>query len=246
MSGIGPAGFRAGCSGESSAQGPDMEKPGFFRRNGLSLVLAGLFLLLFAAQVWSGWYEYLGERREHGEAGVTLARYLTSGHFLEATAENWESEFLQMAAYVLLTIGLYQKGSSESKKLDAENEVDRDPARSRNKSQAPWPVRKGGVWLALYQHSLSITFALLFLASVGLHAVGGSRLHNEELLRHGQPPESLMDYVGSSTFWFESFQNWQSEFLALLAMVYLSVYLRQRGSPESKPVDAPHAETGSG
>jgi hypothetical protein len=216
----------------------------FFRRNGLSIVLTALFVIFFCAQTVAGWHEYNDELREHGSASVTLSNYLTTGHFLEATAENWESEFLQMAAYVLLTVRLFQLGSSESKKLTGTEAVDRDPRKSRSRKNAPWPVRKGGVWLALYEHSLSISFALLFLFSLGLHAVGGLMQHNEEQLLHGGQAESLWGYVSSSRFWFESFQNWQSEFLALLAMVVLSIYLRQRGSPESKPVDAPHSQTG--
>jgi hypothetical protein len=222
-----------------------MKNPGFLRRNGLSLVLVVLFIGCLVAQVVFGHHEYNQERRDHGEATVTTAQYLSSGHFIEATAENWESEFLQMAAYVLLTVRLFQKGSSESKKLDEPEPVDRDPRLSRHKKDVPGPVRKGGVILVLYENSLALAFGVMFLLSIGLHAVGGSLLHNEELRQHGQPPESLWEYVSGSTFWFESFQNWQSEFLALLAMVLLSIALRQRGSPESKPVDAPHSQTGS-
>ena len=223
-----------------------MAKPTFLRRNGLSLTLIVLFTAFMAAQTFFGWHEYNDEQIQHAQPTVDLAHYLRSGHFLEATAENWESEFLQMAAYVLLTAGLFQKGSSESKKLGEKEEVDRDPRLSRHKADAPWPVRRGGWVLVLYENSLSIAFAALFVISFVLHAVGGAMLHNEEALAHGQPTESLWGYMTSSTFWFESFQNWQSEFLALLAMVVMSIYLRQRGSPESKPVDAPHDETGSG
>jgi hypothetical protein len=223
-----------------------MTRPGFFRRNGLSVTLAALFAAFMLGQAYFGWKVFNEDQREHGEPSVALGHYLTSGHFLEATAENWESEFLQMAAYVLLTVGLFQRGSSESKKLEGEEEVDRDPRKSRRKADAPWPVRRGGVALVLYEHSLSIAFTLLFLASFALHAFGGAKHYREEQVAHGLPEPGLWDYVSSPTFWFESFQNWQSEFLALLAMVVLSIYLRQRGSPESKPVDAPHSETGAG
>jgi hypothetical protein len=223
-----------------------MSKLSFLRRNGLSLTLVVLFLAFFLAQTITGWKQFNEDQREHGEQSVTLTHYLTTGHFLEATAENWESEFLQMAAYVLLTVKLFQVGSSESKDPNKVEAVDRDPRRSRSKADAPWPVRKGGVWLALYEYSLSIAFGLLFLMSLVLHAIGGSMQHNAEQLAHGASPESLWTYVASAKFWFESFQNWQSEFLSLLAMVVLSIYLRQRSSPESKPVDAPHSETGKG
>ncbi len=178
---------------------------------------------------------------------IGLAAYLSSGHFIEATAENWESEFLQMAAYVLLTIGLYQKGSSESKQPGHPEAVDRDPRKitGRALKQAPWPVRRGGWVLRVYEHSLSLAFLVLFLTSFMLHAIGGARAHNADQLQHGGETLTVTEYLGTSQFWFESFQNWQSEFLSLVAMVVLSIWLRQRGSPESKPVHAPHDETGS-
>jgi len=219
----------------------------FLRENGLTLVVLALFLLFMAGQVVTGVSQFNEERRAHGEPPLSLPAYLSSGHFLEATAENWESEFLQMAAYVLLTIGLYQRGSSESKDPESQEPVDRDPRdlTEAERRAAPWPVRRGGWLLRLYEHSLSIMFVLLFLGSFLLHAIGGVRSHNAEQLRHGGETLTLGQYFGSSQFWFESFQNWQSEFLSLVAMVFLSVWLRQRGSPESKPVHAPHRHTGA-
>ncbi len=214
-----------------------------WHRHGLSLVLFTLFALTMAGQTWSGWYAYNGDRRNHGEAGVTLAEYLGTGHFGEATFENWESEFLQMAFYVLLTVFLFQVGSSESKRPDVVEMVDLDPRESPNLAQAPWPVRRGGVALRLYENSLSIAFTLLFVLSFTLHAVTGVVEFNEERAAHGEPAVTALAYAGSSRFWFESFQNWQSEFLSLAAMVTFSIFLRQRGSPESKPVDAPTWET---
>jgi hypothetical protein len=146
----------------------------------------------------------------------------------------------------VLTVFLFQKGSSESKDPDKEEEVDRDPRKSRDDPEAPWPVRRGGIVLKLYEHSLLIAFTLLFLLSFALHATGGLEHYNSEQREHGQPTVTLTEYVTGSRFWFESFQNWQSEFLSVLAIVFLSIWLRERGSPESKPVDAPHDETGSG
>ncbi|OYW30763.1 MAG: hypothetical protein B7Z47_03190 [Chthoniobacter sp. 12-60-6] len=217
----------------------------FFRENGLSLVLLALFLITWLfGQAIAGHRESNNERMEHGQAPETLGEYLTSAHFLEATAENWESEFLQMSVYVMLTVFLFQKGSSESKALDKAEPVDRDPRKSRRKASAPWPVRRGGVVLVLYEYSLSIAFLLLFLFCIAVHGVSGCANYNEELVQHGQAPISCGEYLSSSRFWFESLQNWQSEFLAILSMVVLSIFLRQRGSPESKPVDAPHSETG--
>jgi hypothetical protein len=149
-----------------------------------------------------------------------------------------------MFAYVLLTVFLVQKGSSESKKLDGPEAVDRDPRTVKKRPGTPWPVRHGGWWLKLYENSLSLAFLVLFLVSFVLHAVGGARLYNESQMEHGGEMVTVAQYLGTPQFWFESFQNWQSEFLSLAAMVVLSIFLRQRGSPESKPVDAPHGHTG--
>jgi hypothetical protein len=217
------------------------------RDNGLSITLAIMFVLLLAAQALTGAREYNNEQAEHGGEALSVVEYVASGHFVEATAENWESEFLQMAAYVLLTVWLFQKGSVESKDPEAAEAVDRDPrmARGARLAEAPWPVRRGGWVLKLYEASLSIAFLVLFIVSFVLHALGGARVYTEEQLAHGGEPITFVEYLGTARFWFESFQNWQSEFLAILAMVVLSVFLRQRGSPESKPVDAPHSVTGS-
>jgi hypothetical protein len=226
---------------------PSGDNQAFLRRNGLSITVGLLFLVFMAAQAESGFRLFNADRVDHGFDPVSRGAYLGSGHFVEATAENWESEFLQMMAYVLFTAFLFQRGSSESKNPDKAEEVDRDPrlARGKRLADAPWPVRRGGWALRVYEYSLSLAFLALFGISFALHAVGGARAHNEELALHGEMPIPLLEYVASSRFWFESFQNWQSEFLSLVAMVVLSIYLRQRGSPESKPVDAPHSQTGS-
>ena len=218
----------------------------FLRDNGLSITMLALFALTLAGQALTGHREYNSDQNEHGRPEVTLGEYLTTGHFVEATFENWESEFLQMAAYVMLTVFLYQRGSSESKDPDKEEEVDRDPRQSRDKPDAPGPVRAGGLYLKLYENSLFIAFALLFLVSFALHAVGGHDEYNGDQREHGRAEVTLAGYVTSSRFWFESLQNWQSEFLSVAAIVLLTVWLRQKGSPESKPVDAPHSETGGG
>jgi hypothetical protein len=216
-----------------------------FRENGLSIVLFGLFFLTLLGQSIAGHSEYNDDQQEHGQPQISYTEYLGTGHFVEAVFENWESEFLQMAAYVVLTVFLYQKGSSESKKPDTTERVDVIPEKSRKSKDAPWPARRGGWVLKIYEHSLSIAFVLLFLLSFALHAVGGVEEYNQDQVEHGGQPVSTLAYVGTSRFWFESFQNWQSEFLAIGAMVVLSIYLREKGSPESKPVDAPHDETGT-
>ncbi|HEY1084152.1 MAG TPA: DUF6766 family protein [Prosthecobacter sp.] len=215
------------------------------RENGLSLVLLVLFMTTWIfGQAFTGHRESNKERAGHGLPGESLQEYLTSAHFLEATSENWESEFLQMGVYVALTIFLFQKGSSESKSLDRPEPVDRDPRLAPKRADSPWPVRHGGWVLTIYQHSLTLAFFLLFLGAFSIHVVSGCANYNEEQALHGQPAVSCSEYLGSSRFWFESLQNWQSEFLAIFCMVVLSIFLRQRGSPESKPVDAPHSETG--
>jgi len=215
----------------------------FWRDNGLSLVLFALFLLFWAGQAWTGWREEVEQRRDHGATPPTLAEYLTSGSFVEATAENWESEFLQMFGYVLFTVFLYQRGSAESKSPDRAEEVDRDPRLSRE-PDAPGPVKAGGWRLRLYENSLSLAFLALFLISFVLHAIGGVAAYNEEQRLHGAAEVSIWEFLTHARFWFQSFQNWQSEFLAIGSMVVLSIFLRQRGSPESKPVDSPHRSTG--
>ncbi len=215
------------------------------RENGLSIALGVLTLLSLGGQATAGMFAYNDEQQQHGQPTADLIGYLGTAHFLEATMENWESEFLQMFAFVVLTALLFQKGSAESKKLDQPEPVDRDPRKSRNKKDAPWPVRKGGPILTLYEYSLGLAFLLLFAGAFTLHAVGGAKEYTQSQREHGIYEEvSTLEYIGTSRFWFESFQNWQSEFFSVAAMVVLSIFLRQRGSPESKPVDSPHSETG--
>jgi len=219
-------------------------RPSFWRNNSLSIVLALLFITSMIGQTWAGWFDYNADARIHGGEAIALSAYLTSGHFWEATGENWESEFLQMAMFVVLTCFLRQKGSAESKRIDVIEDVDLDPRRFSDQPDAPWPVRRGGFPLYLYENSLGLTFAALFLMSIAIHATGGLSEFNQEQQEHGQAAMTLVGYLGTSRFWFESFQNWQSEFLSLLAMVMGTVYLRQRGSAESKPLHAAHHETG--
>ncbi|HVG34496.1 MAG TPA: DUF6766 family protein [Pyrinomonadaceae bacterium] len=215
------------------------------RDNGLSIVMFTLFIFSVVGQSITGYHEYNDDLEQHRQAQLGFAEYLGSGHFIEAIFENWESEFLQMGMYVLLTAFLYQKGSPESKKLDEKEAVDTDPSKSgRKKKDAPWPVRSGGLILKIYENSLSLTLFLLFLIAMALHAAGGARLYSQEQIEHGAPPASTIQYLGTSRFWFESFQNWQSEFLSVGMLVVLSIFLRQKGSPESKPVDSPHSKTG--
>jgi hypothetical protein len=222
----------------------------FLRENGLSIAAFGIFVVCLIGQFVTGLASYNDDQREHGQPTIGGADYVHSGHFIEATFENWESEFLQMAAFVVLTALLYQKGSPESKQLDEDEEVDEDPRdalRSPEKrAKAPGPVLRGGIVLKVYEHSLSLSLTSLFVLSFALHAIGGAEEYNEEQVTHGGDTVSTLAYVGTPHFWFESFQNWQSEFLAVGALFVLTIWLRERGSPQSKPVAESHEKTGGG
>lgn len=217
----------------------------FFKNNGLSIVLFLLFIITIIGQAITGLKEHNKELVEEGAQALTMSQYLVSGHFLQSTFENWESEFLQMALFLILSMFLYQKGSAESKDPDkpGQEEVDREP--NPKKKDAPSVVKKGGLALKIYQHSLCYTLTLLFLISFLLHWYGSLKDYNEEQMMKNQSTESAIGYLGNSRFWFESFQNWESEFLSIFAIVVLSIFLREKGSPQSKPVDAAHSETGS-
>jgi hypothetical protein len=217
-----------------------------WKNNSLSIVMFGMFLVCLAGHSYSGWKVYNEEQRQHGEDEVTYGQFLRTNEFGETVFENWESEFLQMGMYVILTVFLFQRGSSESKKHDGTDEVDEKPEDHRDDPGAPAPVRRGGWRLALYKNSLSLAFLALFLISFLGHAAAGARKYNDEERAHGSGEQvTALSYMTTPQFWYESFQNWQSEFLAVLAIVVLSIWLRQWGSPESKPVHAAHTDTGS-
>ena len=214
----------------------------FLRKNGLSVTFLVLFFISIVGQIFSGLAEHNEEMREEGGPQVNVVQYLSTGHFLQATFENWESEFLQMGLFVLLTIFLYQKGSSESKDPDGDEEVDKKP--NPNKKDAPWPVRQGGFISQVYNHSLTLALFLLFGLSFIAHWLGSLKDYNQvQSLKH-LPTQTAFQYLANSRLWFESFQNWQSEFLSVFAIVLLSIFLRQKGSAQSKPVDASHNKTG--
>jgi hypothetical protein len=211
--------------------------------NGLSIAFFLLFIFSIVGQVISGRIEHNQEITEMGGTPIGVSEYLLSGHFLQSTFENWESEFLQMAMFLILSMVLYQKGSSESKDPDKDmEEVDREP--NPRRKDAPWPVKKGGIYLAVYRHSLCYAMTILFIFSFLLHWRGSVRDYNEEQMLKNLPTETAVEYLGNSRFWFESFQNWQSEFLSLFAIIVFSIFLREQYSPQSKPVDAPDYETG--
>jgi hypothetical protein len=232
------------AAGQSSRASQRTET--FWQRNALGLTCFGVFVVLVVGLLLSGHNAYNSEQRALEQPTISVLGYLREGHFWEALFENWESEFLQMAAYIILTAYLIQKGSSESKDPDSHEHIEDDPREAdQRRAGLPWPVRRGGVWLRVYENSLFLAFLVLFLGSIVGHAFGGLDRYNDSLRQAGEATVSVWDYVSSAEFWYESFQNWQSEFLAVFAIIWLSIYLRQRGSPESKPVMESHASTGS-
>lgn len=214
--------------------------PGFLKRNGLSIVVLLFMLGTWLGQILTGHVVYNDELSDLAAPTLSLWEYLASGHFVSATFENWESEFLQMGMFVLLSVSLRQKGSAESRPLDPSKEEERI-----EKGPKPWPVRVGGLWLKLYEHSLAIAFTALFLLSFVLHLDGSWRHESVQRQLEGELPVTLWHHLSSAQFWFESFQNWQSEFLAVASLVLLTIVLRQKDSPQSKPVEAPHSQTGT-
>ncbi len=212
---------------------------GFFYRNSLSIAFLFFMIISMAGQIQNGWKEHNDFLIEHKRPEQSVKDYISSGHFIQATFENWESEFLQMALFVILTIHLRQVGSSESKRPGEIDKADERPL-----ANSPWPVKKGGLALAIYRHSLSISLLFLFAVSFVLHWYGSWIDFEEKQLLEGKHQVAFMSYLSGHKFWFESFQNWQSEFLSVFAIIFLSIYLRQSGSPQSKPVNSSYRKTG--
>lgn len=215
----------------------------FAYRNGLSIAFALLMLLSLVLHALSGWRVETADRQDRGQPPQAISKYLQGGQFQSSLFENWESEFLQMGLFVVLTVAFRQKGSSESRKLDPADEAKERkhfPAASH-----PWAARQRGFIRKLYEHSLSLALLVLFAISFIGHWVGSWRQHVEEAIEKGMQAPTLAAHLGSAEFWFESMQNWQSEFLAVLAIVILSIHLREKDSSQSKQVEAPHSETGA-
>ena len=209
----------------------------FLRDNGLTIALTSMFLFSMIGMVWSGFAAHNEDLGEHGAAAIGLTTYLASGAFLSALFENWESEFLQMSAYVMLTAMLFQRGSAESRDPD-------DPERPDDEL-ALETRRRRPILSWIYSYSLGLTLAALFLISFGLHWWASLAAVNEEAVRHRGETQSLGSYLFDAQLWFESFQNWQSEFMSTAVLVVLSIFLRHKGSPESKPAGAPNSKTGA-
>jgi Domain of unknown function (DUF6766) len=218
----------------------------FVRDHSLSLFFLAIFLAALAGQAIAGHNLHNEEAAAHGEPSISLFRYVTSSDFGNAVMENWQSEYLQFTLFLLLTVWLFQRGSPESKSLGqagTESEKEQRIGRHADTDSPQW-ARAGGWRTALYSNSLLIVMTVIFLGSWFAQSVTGWTDFNAEQVDHGEPKVSWLTYIGSSTFWESTLQNWQSEFLAVGSFVVLAIYLRQRGSPESKPVGAPHDATG--
>jgi hypothetical protein len=219
----------------------------FLRLNSLSLVFFMLFFGTLVAQTVVGVQVYNEEAAEHGEATISWLRYLWTSDFGEAIMENWQSEWLQFCLLTLLTVWLLQEGSPESKELDKSGLESDEQQKIGAYADAKSPLwaRVGGLRTRIYENSLLIAFTFIFFGSWGAQGVTGWTEYNEQQRDHEEAAVSFGTYLTRPDFWEKTFQNWQSEFLAVGTMAVLAIYLRQRGSPESKPVGADHAETGS-
>ena len=215
------------------------------RDNGLTLTFLGLLLGAVIGQAFAGMAELNGEQRATGGATLSLAQYLVSSEFAVDIAENWQSEYLQFALYIVATTWLVQRGSSESKRLDEIGPgTDREQKTGRYaEPDSPAWARAGGWRTALYGRSLGAIMTFFFLMSLLAQSIAGRAAFNGQLLDRDQDTMSWWGYTTSADFWNRTFQNWQSEFLAVASMATFAVYLRQRGSPESKLVGAPHDAT---
>ena len=215
------------------------------RDNGLGLFFGLLFLLSLAGQAVAGAAQYDERQRQAGLPEIGVVQYVLTADFAADVAENWQSEYLQFLLFILATVWLVQRGSPESKRLDErgrESDEDQLLGRHVRKDSPPW-ARAGGWRTRVFSHSLALTMGAIWFVSWLAQSIAGWSAYSEEQLQDQGSPVTYLEYLGRPDFWARTFQNWQSEFLAVGSMVVLSIYLRERGSPESKPVGAPHAET---
>jgi uncharacterized protein DUF6766 len=218
----------------------------FVKHNGLSLAFLVLFLLALVFQAIAGHADFNEDQLRHGDPELSLGRYILSSEFATAVLENWQSEYLQFTLFILFTVWLIQRGSPESKEPDkAGRESDKDQMVGEHAdSSSPGWARARGLRLKIYENSLLIVMLAIWLGSWVAQSLTGVAEYNAERIDHEELPVSWTEYLTRADFWEKTLQNWQSEFLAVGSMAILAVYLRQRGSPESKPVGAPHHATG--
>jgi len=218
----------------------------FLKHNSLSVFFLVLFLAALVLQAFAGHADFNEDQVRHGSPEMSLGRYVLSSQFGVAVLENWQSEYLQFTLFILMTIWLLQRGSPESKELDkAGRGSDREQrVGAHATAESPRWARVDGLRRTVYENSLLVVMAAIWLGSWLAQSLTGVNEYNAERLDHHQAAVSWLDYLGRPDFWEKTLQNWQSEFLAVGSMAILAVYLRQRGSPESKPVGAPHHATG--
>jgi hypothetical protein len=217
------------------------------RNNSLSLFFFVLFVGALAGQSVAGQRVFNEEQIQHGVEPISYARYLVSSHFGSAVLENWQSEYLQFTLFILATVWLIQRGSNESKPpADAGLESDQKQLVGPHAQQnSPRWAKLAGWRRRLYENSLLAVMTAIFFAAWAGQSVTAWSEFNEEQRDHGDPAASWLSYLRDADFWEKTLQNWQSEFLAVGSMAVFTIYLRQRGSPESKPVGAPHDQTGT-
>ncbi|SFT79311.1 DUF6766 family protein [Arthrobacter sp. ov118] len=217
------------------------------RNNGLSLFFGLIFLLALLGQALTGHALFNEEQMASGLEEISFGQYLLSSNFAVDVAENWQSEYLQFLLYIFATVWLVQKGSPESKELNEPGlESDKEQlVGDYSNAKSPKWARVSGWRRTVYSNSLGMTMGLIFLLSWLVQSIAGNSNYNQEQIQNFQRPVSWPEYIASPEFWNRTLQNWQSEFLAVGSMVVLSIYLRQRGSPESKPVGCAHDDTGT-
>ena len=220
----------------------------FLRENGLGLFFLAIFLATLVGQLFVGHADFNHNQLRHHDDPISVGRYLFSSDFGSDVMENWQSEYLQFTLYILATVWLLQRGSPESKEpgkggtqSDEEQKVG-----AHATARSPRWAKVAGWRRTLYANSLLVAMVGIWLASWLVQSVTGRNAYNAEQFDHQQAAVSWFGYIGTADFWNRTLQNWQSEFLAVGSMAVLSIYLRQRGSPESKPVGAPHDATGVG
>jgi hypothetical protein len=234
--------------GEPRRERDEEARIGFLRSNGLSIFFLTIFLLAVGAQSYAGWQKYNEDRVSHHEHSISYTRYISSSEFGQAVTENWQSEYLQFVLYFMATIWFVQRGSPESKTWrdrGLQSEEDQALGRYARPDSPSLAQRGAGVLRSLYSNSLLVWMGLIWVASWFAQSVTGWSQYNSDQLAHEQTGTNWIGYIQSPDFWEATLQNWQSEFLAVGSMAIFAVYLRQRGSPESKPVGAPHDETAS-
>jgi len=220
----------------------------FLRENSLSLLFLAIFLGTLFAQSLAGQRAFNEEQVAHGAATYGYGRYLLSSDFGQAVLENWQSEWLQFALFAFATVWFVQKGSNESKELGKEgheSDEEQEVGQHARPTSPPWAKLGPGVRRRLYEHSLVLVMLVFFFASWLGQSLTAWNAYNDEQREHDQAAIGWSTYLVRADFWERTLQNWQSEFLAVGTMVVLTIYLRERGSPESKPVGAPHSETAS-